>query len=565
MKYLPIVAVVINIIVSVILGFCAFPKTTMEKLYIQWIFYFLLGNVLLGIFAFIRAESDYIEKIKKFFRKNTAAIVIAGILVVCGCLVSKPDFKILADETNLLSMSQSLYEDRECKNYTSVLYYYHSFKNVLTYINDKRPALFPFTVSIFHSILGYRPENVFVVNAISGFLCLILLYQLIGYRFGRFWGICGILMLAAYPLFILYMTSGGFEVFNLLFTLLVFKYLVKFIKSPSAVYAEMLLLLLPLLGQTRYESVLAVFCIIPAILICLPRGEYGKFTYKLPLVPLLFVPIVWLRLATDSAKAWQVADLNDSFTIQWFFKNLQQAVVFFFSGARNYGVIPLISALSVVGIVFLTFYVFAKKNKKSMVIFFTIFIFYLLHGIARFSYSMCDFTSVAANRLAIVFLPLIIYGAIICLYKCHKWFKIRKAYFAGTLILLLVFYWPSCGLTMSIRELVLYREFKTAREFLEANFPNKKDYIVVADRANLYTPLKYSSISFKYLRDNNEKVLGNFRNRTYSYMIILQMVDKSSGIAIDSCMVPSKFKLEKLYESQIRSDRYLRISRWRLN
>lgn len=566
MKFLNIIITVITAVAALFIGFFAVSKETMGDLYIKWIFYVLSANVLLAIFALIRTENKSIEWVKCYFKRHLAAVLVAAALMSAGAVVSKPDFKILADETNLLAMSESLYEERECKNYTSLLYYYFGFKDVISYVNDKRPALFPLTVSYFHSFLGYRPENVFIVNLLAGFISLLLLYHLINRKFGRFWGICGMLLLAAHPLFIIYTTSGGFETFNLMFSLIIFWYLIKFIDSPNAVSAEALLLLLPLIGQTRYESVVAVFTVVPIIFICLPKPEYFKFGYKLPLVPLFFIPVAWLRIISDDAHAWQVNSMNDSFSFNWFLTNTKRAFIFFFSENKNYGIIPIVSCLAIFGFVFLIFDIYGKsnKNKASKLFWSSILLFYLLHAVIRFSYSMCDLASVSATRLAMIFLPIIAYLALSFLVRCHGWLNFRKSYTVIVLMALFALYWPACGLTAGVRSLTLYREFRAAREFLEANFPRKDDYIIVADRSNMYVPLKYSAISFKYMQDNPDKVISNFKCKTYSYLIVIQMFDRKSDKPTKDCIVPEQFKLETLYEYQISIAQYLRISRWKL-
>lgn len=557
---------IISIIISVYIGFFAFDKGTMEEFYIKGIFYFLSINLLLAVFALIRSENKSFEWIKSYFKRHCTALLVAVILTSLGAFVSKPDFRILADETNLLAMSESLYEERQCKNYTSILYYYFGFKDVISYVNDKRPALFPLTVSFSHSLLGYRPENIFLVNLISGFISFMLLYHLINKKFGQFWGICGMMILAVHPLFIIYMTSGGFETFNLMFSLIIFWYLIKFIDSPSAVSAEVLLLLLPLFGQTRYESVVAVVTVIPVVFMCLPKVEYFKFSYKLPLIPLFFVPIAWLRQVSDNARAWQVDSIEDSFNFEWFITNTKRAFIFFFSENRNFGIIPVVSGLAVFGFVFLIFEVYGKGNKKKAPKLFwsSVLLFYLLHAVARFTYSMCDLTSASITRLGMIFLPIIVYLALSFLVRCQKWFCIRRVYVVVGIMTLFALYWPACGLTAGVRDLILYREFRASREFLEDNFPRKNDYIVVADRSNMYVPLEYSTISFKYLQEHTDKVISNLKCKTYSYLILIQMIDRKTNKPTKACIIPKEFKPETLYEYQISVNHFLRISRWKL-
>ena len=121
-------------------------------------------------------------------------------------------------------------------------------------------------------------------------------------------------------------------------------------------------------------------------------------------------------------------------------------------------------------------------------------------------------------------------------------------------------YWPVAGQNLGVRELVLYREFRAAKEYLEQFYSNKNEYILVADRANLYVPLKYSTVSFNYFNNNFSSLKNSLENRTYNHILFLQTVDKASGKALSKCSIPSSIKTEILHETQIKADQYLRVS-----
>lgn len=568
MAFIPILLTVITTILAFYLGFSAFSNEKMSSLYINCVYYILIANILLWLLAVIETKSkNWRNEFTNYCRKHKWAIILAFLLTLCGALVSKPEFRILADETNLLSISQSLYEDRECKNLTSATYYYYGFKNVIYYEIDKRPALFPLIVSFVHSLSGYRPENAFFVNILSCFFSLIIFYNLVTSRFGRFWGKCGMVLLSAYPLWVLYYTSAGFEVFNLLFSLILFWYLAKFIKEPTAVNAEALLLLLPLISQTRYESSVALLSAIPAVFLMLPKIEYRKFSYKLFLIPLLFVPVAWLRLLTDNDKGLQVAEVGKAaFALEHFYTNIKKAVSFFRGEDIAYGMIPILTYLAVTGLILLSIIVVTKAIKekkidyKGIVFWSGVFLFYFLHAVIRFAYYWGDLTYRFNSRLGIIFLPIIVFFAVALLYYICLMFRLRKIIFAWVSVVLLFIYWPVAGQNLGVRELVLYREFRAAKEYLERFYPNKNEYILVADRANLYVPFKYSTIGFNYFKNNFASMKNSLENRTYRHILFLQTIDKASGKALSKCSIPSSIKPETLYETQLKADQYLRVS-----
>ena len=569
-----IILTVLSAILSCLLGFSFFSNDKMKELYTCYVFYILIANLILWVLAIIKArkqtKSFYCET-ASYLKKHKWAVIFAFLLTICGLFASKPDFRILADETNLLSMSQAFYENRECKNITSATYYYYGFKSIISWDVDKRPALFPLFECFFHSIFGYRPENAFGVNAIACFLSLIILYNLVTSQFGRFYGKCSMLLLSAYPLWVLYYTSAGFEVFNLLFSLILFWYLAKFIKEPNAVNTEVLLLLLPLISQTRYESAISVFCVLPAVFLMLPKEEYLKFSYKLVIFPLLLVPVAWLRLLTDNPTGLQMDEVGKkAFAWEHFVDNTKKALEFFTGQDLAYGIIPLVTYFAAFGCAwaFISFVIKAVKKKityKQSVFWSVIIVFYLFHAIIRFAYYWGNLTYRFNSRLGIIFLPLIVYFAIYSFYNLWQELRLKKVFAAIIAVILLLVYWPVAGMNLGVRDLTLYREFRSVREYLEKHFPNKNEYILVADRANMYVPLKYSTISFNHFNNNVSNYKNSLSNRTYNYIIFVQTVNKATGKAISNCSIPMHIKMENLYETQIRADQYIRVSKYDLS
>lgn len=582
----------ISTISAIILGFKAFPEETMRNLYVNKVYYFLIINLLLWFFALIKTkQKGWYETIFDYWKKHKWGVIVALLLTVCGIFASIPDYRVLADETNLLSLSRALYEERECKNYTSVKNYYYGFKDIISWEVDKRPALFPLTVSFFHSLFGYRPENAFAVNIIAGFLSLLLMYHLVSVRFGRFFGICSMVLLASYPLFLLFYTSAGFEIFNLMFSLILFWLLSKFIKEPNALNAEALVYVLPLISQTRYESSSAFICVLPAIFMILPKKEYFKFSFKLCILPLLFIPVAWLRLLTDNARGLQVDEVGKAaFAWEHFVTNSKKAVSFFLGSDLSCGMVSIIAFMAISGLIlFLLDYIVTpskrlnlesikfdifkidlskikrKYNYKLAIFGSSLFLFYLLHAVIRFAYYWGDLTYKFNTRLGIIFLPIFVLGSVYLFYWLWMHFNVKKSYFLLISMMCLLIYWPVAGQNYGIRELTLYREFRAVREFLQQHFPNKNEYILVADRANLYIPFKYNCVSFTYLKNNVSTLKSNLNNRTYNYIVFLQTINRETGEPTNRCIVPSAFKLTNLHETQIKVDQYLRISKYDLS
>ena len=557
---------------AVFLGFFGLDKARMEQYYNAYTWYFLAFSLFLWLqlcFSLLPAPGE----IRQRLGRHLWPVLLAAGLSIAAIFASPPDFRILADETNLLSMAMAMYDDQACTNPTQLVSYYHGMRRVISQVTDMRPGLFPFAVSALHSLTGYRPENAFAVNAIAGFACLCLVYYLIQLFWGRFWGAVAMLLLGAFPVFVLYMTSAGFEVFNLAFVLMFLLLLNRFIRDATVGNAEALLLLLPLLAQTRYESVLALFCAVPVILMRLPGREYSRFSLRLVILPLLFLPVAWLRLVTFSQQAFQVSSIDQAFGLDLFVKNIRRALPFFSGSERAYGMVPMIFFLAVAGFVWVFFdwqarHREASKEQQAASAYRADSLFllagawlFILHAVARFAYYWGDMTLQYTSRLGIVFLPALVFLAVYLLRRLTVMFNWNRAWAAIMAVLVLLHGWPAAGQNLAVRDILFYREFKTVREFLERNFPDRKDYIVVTEQSNAMTPLRYNTFTIGHLNASADQVKQDLKNRTWRYLIVVQKIETDTGRCVDNSEVNSDFALETLYESQLSINRKLRISK----
>ncbi len=581
-------------ILAIILGFLQFDYLLID-LYTKTVFYFHSITLFFWIICFFKVilfnnegkieKEVFYTKIKSFFEYHWFALILSVLLMILGIFACKPDFRILADETNLVSDSQTLYEKRECYIVYSSLNRNLGEKRLIRIGIDKRPAFFPYFLSLVHTVLGYKAENVFILNFIFGVLSLFLIYYLIQIYKGRFWGICGLCCLSAYPIFLLYANSAGFDLFNMFCSLVLLVLIYKFIEQRKASFAEVLLLWLPIIGQSRYESILSVFIVLPLIFYWLPKSEYSKLTYKTWLFPLLLLPSAWLFRITNDPSFWQVDKLEEGFGLNWLCNNTIQAFVFFLSGEEAYGIIPILSILGIIGFIIFVLDIFRKETNlsfgcldtKSTRLFVVAFLlFYFLHSIAKFSYSWTDFTDVIISRQSLIFLPFIVIMAIHFLSECNKKYGLKKSYCALSAIFLVFIYWPDAGNNCGVKTNELYNEFKEGRKYLQAYFPNKKDYICIVERPGLFVPLGYSAISLnsdlpnannknpdktkeEYKNNNLKLIVDFYKRKICSYFILIQNIDKKTKEPLFA--LPDGFKEEVLCEYQFFPERLLRFSK----
>jgi hypothetical protein len=550
-------------IAALLLGFFLLSRQQMEFLYRDYTFYFILVAFALWLQKFSDLAADNFLSFQNWLRKNYFAVIVA--LVLTGLLyLSVPgEYRILADETNLLGMSLAMYETHECCNPTEAIFYNHGMVNFLETVIDMRPAFYSFLVFIAHSIFGYAPSNAFLVNLTACFFILVLLYYFVEKFLDSKMGLAAICLLTAFPLYALYVRSAGFETMNLLWLMLLVFLICMFAQKRDAVTAEVLLLTLPLLAQTRYESALAVVVALPVIFLFLEKQNYQNLTFRTPLIALLFLPVAWLRIITFSSKAFQVTELNKAFGFDIFVDNIRRAIPFLFGHDASYGMVPMIAFLCCAGLVKLIIDITSgsfRFNSLKKVLLGSVLVLTLLHAAARFFYFWGNLTLQYTSRLGLVFLPVIVALAVYFCGALQKQFRIRFSWFAVAAILLVVYGLPVAAKNLGVREIHFFREFKSVSQFLFKKYPKADRVIVLSDLANLYVPFRYSAIYTGNARKNPEMVENLLNGHKFLHVIAVQKIRRDNGEVATQSVLPDNYQLHTLFEAELSAKEFVRIS-----
>jgi hypothetical protein len=273
-----------------------------------------------------------------------------GLALTSLCYLSvEPAFPVLADETNQLDASLSLYLDRTLRLVTQGSNYFGGFHTILAEPSH-RAGLFPFCMSLLHSLLGYSGYHGFVVNFVAAALTLAVVVRF-GQKVGNTaYGLIAAVLLAAFPLYALTITSSAFEVLNVLLITLVFYQLHRFWGRPDGPNAETLLLLTALASQCRYETVILVLPVGLALYLKWRVLAGARPSWRLAVAPLLFLPVLWQRVAMGGKGLGTVAGDQAFFSVGYLFRNIANNVEFFLNpGFREYPSSPVVFVLAVIG------------------------------------------------------------------------------------------------------------------------------------------------------------------------------------------------------------------------
>ena len=152
-------------------------------------------------------------------------------------------------------------------------------------------------VSLVHAAAGYAATNGIVLNFLISCAVLTLFYLTTVDWLPKPYGWLAVLLAAGAPIYMINVTSSGFESLNLLFVLIYFLFLLEVVRSDGqANKVELLLLTTLLLGQCRYES--AIFILMaPALLlpVLIRSGFFRRMSYLSCIMPVFLIPFVWQR------------------------------------------------------------------------------------------------------------------------------------------------------------------------------------------------------------------------------------------------------------------------------
>jgi hypothetical protein len=525
-------------------------------------YYLVLATFLLWLQTMLpRRRTDWTEPL----RKHAPALVLAALLVVGFASVSEPKFRILNDEPGLASIALAMHQDRGVSLPTQSRYLLGEYQLVSERVG-KRPLFFPFFVSLVHTLTGYRVANIFVVNLIASGLCLFLFYLLLRYWFPAFWSHLGMVLLASFPLFITYGTSGIFDVPNLLFVLLAFWLFHRFVFGNDEVRnLERLGLTLVILAQIRYESAIFGLCSLIVLLFCVRPSHLEKLTYRSVVIPLLFLPLLWQRRLIREPDSWGVKGAP-MFNLSWIPNHLGDAWEFFLNLETEYGTVPLVLFLGLVGALCAVYGLWRRRGqltRELRLVLSLLLISATAHSVLILAYYWGDLTVSVASRFALPFLPVLVTAAVYALYQATQGLGIPKSNWAVLALGLIVFHWPFATEVHTSSHRHSFREYHTNLDYLVKHFPEREP-LIIFDTPLWYIPYRWAVVKGRYANENREELLKGLEMHEYSDILVLQVIRTSDGeVFEDSVDLDPEFDLEPIFEAAIDSDAHTRISRVR--
>ncbi len=502
------------------------------------------------------------------YLKNVYELVGVG-LVFVGVVSSavSAEWRVLADQTNLVGSSLSFHFERAYQNITEGYFYYDSFHPTASGI-DNRPPLYSFVISIFHDLFGVNANHGFHVNLLVAFGLGVIFYHL-GYQIlGRKrYGFLAILIMISWPIVSQVIRSSGFEAINLFFLILFYWQAYKFIQSPSEERFELLLYIFLAASMCRYESLVLV----------LPCGLLGYLAWKnlswsdwsprLLLIPLGFVPLNWQRYLTTSINPGDNPD-GGPFGWQYFLPNVRYLGEFIFDPFhKGFPSSPMMASVAFVGLsVFVWRGIKKSLTKAERTMGLVIGLSTLGILVVQCSFYMGDVRQVFQQRFVVSYVPAL---SVMAVYG-FLWFEeelVDRSFRDWALWLL----WSGAfalginglrhgDIAYQGRWLTLYREYKASLAYL-ATYP-RQNTLFISDRPGMYVVHQYGAISFETANGKLDDLSSDLRRKLYQSILVEQRIYYDPKKEPEPKLkTMENLKLDPVFELQNDADYYMRISK----
>jgi hypothetical protein len=534
---------------------------TTERLFVSTTYYFLLTTLLVWAGTYLHSARGLRPgAVVSWLKENWAGVAVALLVTVITASAVEPALRMLSDEANLAGTAKNLYASKTPTFTVSGKYYYDSYWDVDVAI-DRRPTLFPFLVSLVHVALGYSYKNAFHLN-----LLLLPAFVLVAYRLakslgGETFAIVVSLVVAAHPVTLLAVRSGGFDFLATFFALLCVKSLYDYIRSESPVTLAILWLNLCLLAEIRYESALFMLPVVALLLAfrMVTWSTLRPYALVYAATPVYLLPRIWQAILRGNVPEQDPGTVTFSFDN--FLHNVHEYFQPILSPTESF---PSHSAalvgLGVVGCVQWLGWLWPRVRAKqwSSQTRFAAFVgaWLLLQALVTFSYVWGRAQYPSAARLVIAIDTFFSFAAAWALTSTLA----RARPFVPILVALAlaVTQVPVAAQHRTLNRLTQTRESATTWRFFERL--GEKRILIVTDRPNHFTIMDYGAMSFDRAR-SDPHLLTAFARHLFYDIYVIQQIKLSTNEPLPGYQLWPTRKLDSVLEFQNDADVLVRISR----
>ena len=546
----------------VLLGVTVHKRNLMEPFFVHGTYFVLLTMVAFWASTYIIAlKGTTRDTLLAWLKDNWRGLVLAAAVSLVAILAIQPALRVLADETNLLGVSKNLHFNKTADFATTGKWYYEAYWN-LNVTTDRRPALFPFLVSLLHSFWGYSYANAFHLNAL-----LIPFYVFVAYRLakslgGEVFGLLAGAFVVAHPITLMSARSGGFDLMAGFFALLSVKCFLDYAREPTANRLALLWLNLCMLAHVRYEGAASIVASAVVLLaLRMVKWEHVKpYLFVYLFTPLFALPRIWQTIikAGDSEQP-----LN---TTLFGWKHLSENTRNYFGLLLNpldfrHPHSGLLLALGLVGclVVARSLWKLAHERERKLVkerfaIFAVVWV-----GVMMVIYLPYFWGKPLHPASARLFVPLDAFFSLMAAWLVTLLCRRAPLWLPSLVAAAAVFLNVSVASEARfINELTLTRQAAQTWRFFEQI--HDKNIMLVTDRPGLFTVMDYGSMDLSVAKQGTD-LLFELSRHLYRDVYVIQEIDLTTKKPLPEFEIWPDKKKESVLEFQNAENSTVRISR----
>lgn len=417
-----------------------------------------------------------------------------------------------------------MFFDQTVFNQTEGLYYYGSFHPIAEKV-PKRPLVFPFFGYLIHTLIGFRPSNLFTLNFVTLFALFTLSYQFFRSLFGVKSGIASILLVASYPVVTVYAASNGFDLFSTFFFFLSFAIFYYFLKWPSKERFGLLLMTLVIFSNIRYESSV-VLALTGLALLAYRRIGWGLIagnTYLLAAVPWLFLPNFWQKVQPQNYENKKKSLLGWENFKGHFFDFIKSHFDLPYNFNQNLPYAALLSYLGCGALLYCFVVLIWKLRRgeleKRILHFSILFTICTTTLTCIFLAHFIGFSSRPANARFFMIISICFAIAPVVALGIHQRFhKSNLLIYVGLASFLI--YHPRASEGEFSNALTLVRATVKVEQFIDQY--RRGEALFITERPGQITALNHSAITLRRAKKESRKYLRKLEKGMYNKMIIIQ-------------------------------------------
>ena len=505
-----------------------------------------------------------------WFKQNRMGIVATAHVSGVVLAAVTPGFRVLADEANLVGVSKNLYLHKTANLTVTGKWYFENYWDI-DEVADRRPALFPFLVSLIHVVRGYHFANAFHLNAILFVIFVFSSYRLAKRLGGELFGVTAALAVSVNPNTLIVARSAGFDLLAALMLLLAIESLRDYLEQPSPRNLALLSLTLCLLVHVRYEGcALVAGTALGLLVLGMVKPDHLRgYGFVYCLMPLFLLPRYWQAVAKAN-DAEQPLSLS-LFHVSSLFRNAREYVRIMAWPWRLDGPhSPLMLILAVLGLVVLGLQLASRLRNSRLPSHdarFAVLVAVILgiEGVLCFTYEWGRPVHPASARLFLWLDTFVSFAAawfLTWLCRYLRSFKFLKPTDSAIPVLafamLFVMHVPVASEARYVNALTLTRQATQVWSFFERL--GEKRILILSDRPGLFTIMDYGALDISTAAANLNP-LYELSRHLYKDIYLVQQIDLTTGKPLPGFAVWPDVQTETMLEFQNTESESVRIAR----